>query len=110
MSLPQNCSVGKVLFLPRFRRFGLWLHNCYASDPPADPIRDAVIRGPEMRQLLEAYWNNLWHSATPLNEGKRINWDELKAIAHRVGMSEEEFNSIVSKWTDEVQRRKRRGR
>jgi len=31
MSLPQNCSVGKVLFLPRLRWFGLWLHNCYAS-------------------------------------------------------------------------------
>jgi len=87
-----------------------YLGSFYGSTPPADPIRDAVIRGPEMRQLFEAYWNNLWHSATPLNEGKRINWDELKAIAHRVGMSEEEFNSVISKWTDEVQRRKRRGR
>lgn len=87
-----------------------YLGAFYSSDAPAETVSEVAIRGPEMRQLFEAYWNNLWHSATPLNEGKRINWDELKAIAHRVGMSEEEFNSIVSKWTDEVQRRKRRGR
>jgi len=86
-----------------------YLGAFYVSDAPADTVGEVVIRSPEMSRLFEAYWNNLWYSATPLNEGKRINWDELKVIAHRVGMSEEEFNSIVSKWKDEVQRRKRRG-
>lgn len=50
-----------------------------------------------MRQLFEAYWNNLWNSAIPLNDRGRINWDELKTIGHKVGMAEDEFNLVVSK-------------
>jgi hypothetical protein len=99
-----------ILNMMSFDNEIFYLGSFYIGDPAADTVRDAVIGGTGMRPLFEAYWNVLWHSATPLNEGKRINWDELKAIAHRVEMSEEEFNSIVSKWKDEVQRRKHRGR
>jgi len=87
-----------------------YLGSFYSSDAPAETANNIFIKSPEMGRLLEVYWNNLWHSATPLNEAKRINWDELKAIASRVGMSEEEFNSVLSKWTDEVQRWKSRTR
>lgn len=85
-----------------------YLGGFYSSDAPVDTAHLAFIKNVKMSKLLESYWSNLWFAAKPLNEGKRINWDELKAISQRVGMSIEEFDAMTSKWKDEIQRRKRR--
>lgn len=87
-----------------------YLGAFYTGDAPAETENLAYIKNPQIGSLLETYWNNLWHSAKPLTVEGRINWDELKAIANLFEMNEEEFNSIVNKWKDEVQRRKRRTR
>lgn len=86
-----------VLNLTSYDNEIFFLGSFYTNTPAADSIKDAEIRGAEMRQLFEAYWNNLWNSAIPLNDRGRINWDELKTIGHKVGMAEDEFNLVVSK-------------
>lgn len=87
-----------------------YLGGFYSTEAPADIINLAYIRDQKIGSLLDAYWSNLWFHGKPLNEGKRINWDEIKFIARRVEMSEEELSTIVNKWKDEIQRRKRRNR
>ncbi len=99
-----------VLNLMSIDNDGFYLGGFYSSDAPNDIVGFVFIRDVQIGRFLEAYWNNLWFSAKPLNERKRINWEELKLIAQRLGMTDEEFASIVSKWRDEVQRRKRRTR
>jgi hypothetical protein len=105
-ALPQPIPVLNVMSIDNEV---FYLGAFHVSDAPAETVGEVVLRGPEISRLFEAYWNNLWYSATPLNEHKRINWDELRAIAHKVGMDEEEFDAVVSKWTDEIRRWKRRG-
>jgi hypothetical protein len=87
---------------------GFYLGSFYNSDAPSETVNSVFLRSSKLSRLFEAYWNNLWNSAKPLNEGKRIDWDELRAISHRVGMSEDEFDQTVNRWKDEIQRRKRR--
>lgn len=87
-----------------------YLGAFYRGDAPAETENLAYSRDPRIGTLLSAYWNNLWQSAKPLNEEGRIDWDELKAIASFIGMSEQEFDATVNKWKDEVQRRKRHPR
>jgi len=65
------------------------------------------IREPRVAQLLNNYWTVLWDGATPLNERGIINWEELKRIGLRTGMTESEFEAMVSKVKNEVQREKR---
>lgn len=66
------------------------------------------IREPHVNQLLKDYYQTLWDEATPLNPGGVINWEELKRISSRVGMTEKEYEAMVSKAKDEVQREKRK--
>lgn len=87
-----------------------YLGSFYNSDAPTETSSDVFIKSQTMGRLFESYWNNLWNSAKPLNEARRIDWDELKVIANKVAMSDKEFNSIVNRWKAEVQRRKRRTR
>jgi hypothetical protein len=89
---------------------GFYLGAFYSGDAPSETENLTFIQNPQFGNLLEAYWNNLWQSAKPLNEEGRIDWDELKTIAKLFETSEEEFNTLVSKLEDEVQRRKRRAR
>lgn len=85
-----------------------YLGGFYSGDAPLDAADLAFIRNAQMGKLFERYWDNLWFTAKPLNEGRRINWDELRAISERVKMSNEEFDAMVAKWKSEIQRRNRR--
>lgn len=87
-----------------------YLGSFYGSGAPAEMATDVFIRSQQIAHILTNYWNYLWSRAIPLNEANRINWDELKRIAQRLGMTDAEFDSIVTKWRDEVQRRSRRRR
>lgn len=60
------------------------------------------VKNPQIIRFLESYWNDLWYSAKPLNEGKRINWDELKVIALRLGMNDTGFDLIVKKLKNKI--------
>ncbi|GAB4506897.1 MAG: hypothetical protein Fur0017_31500 [Anaerolineales bacterium] len=65
------------------------------------------IRDSNIAQMLKEYWVTLWNEAIPLNEGKVIDWDELKRIGTRLGMSKYEFDEMVSKAKERVQQEKR---
>jgi len=66
-------------------------------------FRDAYLGS-----MFKEYWIELWNEAIPLNEGKIINWGEIKRIGEKLGMSENEFNQMASKVKEQVQREKRR--
>ncbi len=85
-----------------------YLGGYYSSDAPVETAHTVFVRNAKIGKLLEAYWNNLWQSAKPLNEGKRINWDELNSLAGRVGMDESELKVIVLKWKSEIERQRHR--
>jgi hypothetical protein len=65
------------------------------------------IREQHLNQMLKEYWTVLWDNAIPLNDGGIINWPELKRISLRLNMSEKEFDEMVSKVKEDVQREKR---
>lgn len=65
------------------------------------------IREPNLARLLTSYWDTLWNTAIPLNEGGIVNWGELKRIGLRVGMTENEFDTMVGEKRAEAQRDKR---
>ena len=76
---------------------------------PAEPTTEELvvyIRHPEIAQFFRDYWNILWLRAIPLNEGKRIDWAGLKRLALHLGMTESEYDSMVTKLKDEIQREK----
>jgi hypothetical protein len=107
-----RCYVSRSKPIPVFNLMSIdnemfYLGAFYLGDAPAETENIAFISGSKMSRLFEAYWNNLWHSAKPLNEERRINWDELRSIAKLVEMSDDEFNAIVNKWKRVVQRHKR---
>lgn len=68
------------------------------------------IRDPKLARVYRNYWNALWSDAIPLNEGRIIDWEELRRIALELGMSYEEFDSMVTMVRAEVEREKRRSR
>lgn len=67
-----------------------------------------VIREPNLAQLFSDYWDTFWSAAIPLNEGKQINWEELKRIGLRAGVSEQEFNNIRTELEKEASKERRR--
>jgi hypothetical protein len=83
-----------------------YLGRFYTGDAPADTENLAYIKDTQLGRLLETYWNNLWLCAKPLNERKRIDWEELRLIGHRLGLSDEDFDALVDTWKAEIQRRK----
>jgi len=92
-----------VLHTMSFDDERFYLGGFYPAESPAEE-RVIYIRQSGIAQLLRDYWNVLWLRATPLNEGKRINWAELKRIALRVGMTESGFDAMVARLKNEVQR------
>jgi hypothetical protein len=92
-----------VLHIMSFDDERFYLGGFYPTESPAEE-RVVYIRQPDIAQLLHDYWNILWLRATPLNEGKRINWAELKRIARRVGMTESDFDAMVRQLKNEIQR------
>ncbi len=94
-----------LLNMMSFDEEHFYLGGFYPAESPADELA-VYIRHPEISQFLRDYWNVLWLRATPLNEGKRINWAELKRIASHLGLTESEYDLMVAKLKDEIQRRK----
>jgi hypothetical protein len=92
-----------VLHMMSFDDERFYLGGFYPAESPTEE-RAIYIRQSEIAQLFRDYWNVLWLRAIPLNEGKRINWAELKRIALRVGMTEPDFNAMIARLKDEAQR------
>ena len=65
------------------------------------------IRDADLALMFKEYWVELWNEAIPLNEGKIIDWKELERIGIKLGMSKGEFDQMVSKIKERVQREKR---
>lgn len=84
---------------------GVYLGGFYTSDPPRKKSYAVYIRSQDTSEFLKAYWDNLWQSAKPLNEGKQIDWEELKKIAHRYNMNEKQFDEYVEKTRTEIKRK-----
>lgn len=72
-----------------------YMGGFYPSDPSTEE-RIVYIRNKEMGDLFREYWQLLWMRAIPLNEGKVINWDELRRIGARVGSTPDEFDALVA--------------
>lgn len=62
------------------------------------------LRHPLITQFLQSYWKVLWLSAIPLNEGRRINWNELKQIASSFGLNGQEYDAFIKRIKEEVER------
>jgi hypothetical protein len=56
---------------------------------------------------MREYWQMLWLRGKPLNEGKIINWAELKRIGSRLGLTDDEFENLVTRLKGEVEKEKR---
>jgi hypothetical protein len=82
----------------------------HAAGEVAGPAQRLRIREPNVAKLFRDYWDALWNGGISLHDGKEIKWEELKRIGLRVGVSEDEFQKMVSKLRDEVRREKRRHR
>jgi hypothetical protein len=80
----------------------------YGNTIPGEGVTDVSINNPKICYLLTAYWNNLWLNAKPLNEGDRINWDELKAIGVKLGIADIEFDAMINRLKLELQKPKYR--
>lgn len=76
------------------------------ASPGADPI--LYIRDPKLAKIYKDYWNSLWSSAIPLNEGRVINWKELQQIATQLEIPTEEFDSMIKTVKEKVEREKRK--
>ncbi len=59
----------------------------------------ALIKGGDTSKLLMDYWSSLWENAKPLNE-YGIDWEGLKAVAKRLSVGDEEFQSLVNTWKE----------
>ena len=94
-----------VLHIMSFDDEHFYLGGFYPAESPAEELV-VYIYHPEMTQFLRDYWNMLWLRATPLNEGKRINWPELKRIAMHLGITEPEYESMVTTLKEAMQREK----
>lgn len=62
------------------------------------------IREPNLAVTLNDYWTTLWSGAVPLNEGRIIDWKEIKVIASKIGVSNDDFDTMVEKLKNEVAR------
>lgn len=76
------------------------------TSPGADPV--LYIRDPKLARIYKSYWNALWNDAIPLNEGRVINWEQIRRIGSDLGLTDEKFDEMVSQVKTEVLREKRR--
>jgi hypothetical protein len=95
-----------VMHLLSFDDEHFYIGGFYPSDPSTEE-RAVYIRSKEMGELLREYWQLLWLRAKPLNEGKIINWAELKRIGSKLGLNDDEFEGLVTRLKDEVHRSKK---
>lgn len=90
-----------VLHIMSFDDEYLYLGGFYPSDPSTEE-KAIYVRSKEMSELIREYWQVLWLRAKPLNEGRVINWDELRRIARRLGLTDDEFDGMVKRIRSEV--------
>jgi hypothetical protein len=76
------------------------------ASPGASPL--LYIRDPKLAKIYKDYWNALWNSATPLNEGRIIDWKELRKIASDLDLTDQDFDAMVDTVKESVEREKRR--
>ncbi len=72
-----------------------FLGGFYPPDFPPGEEKVAFIRGGALKELLREYTQMLWLKAIPLNEGGQINWEEIKRIARRLGISLDELETMI---------------
>lgn len=74
--------------------------------PKGQPAKNQVLRlsEPNSNQLLKNYWQVLWDSATPLNTGRLIDWDEIRKLGTSIGLTESEIEDMLSKVRKDVER------
>lgn len=95
-----------VLHLMSFDGEHFYLGGFYPSGASIEE-KAVYIRNDEVNAWLREYWQLLWQRAKPLNDGRIINWEELKRIGERFGIVGEEFDGLVSKIKSEVESSKR---
>lgn len=94
-----------VLHIMSFDDEHIYLGGFYPSDPSTEE-KAIYVRSKEMSELIKEYWQVLWFRAKPLSEGGVINWDELKRIGTRLGLSESEFDEMEGRIRSEIGREK----
>lgn len=96
-----------VLHIMSFDDEHFYLGGFYPSESPAEELV-IYIRHPEMARFFHDYWNILWLKAKPLNEGRRIDWAEVRRIASYFEIDDTEYESMITALKEEVQREKSR--
>jgi hypothetical protein len=86
-----------IIHLMSFDDEHFYIGGFYPLDFPPTEEKAVYIRSPEIGELLREYWQLLWLRATPLNEGGVINWTELERIGSRLGLTNEDFESLVAR-------------
>lgn len=97
-----------VLNVMSFDNESILLGGFYTSDAPAETVFMVSIKSSDVSKVIANYWETLWHAAKPLNEGGRIDWQELKFLATQIGVSELEFTEMIDKWKNESRKRNRK--
>ncbi len=97
-----------VLNVMSFDNESILLGGFYTSDAPAETVFMVSIKSSDVSKVIVNYWETLWHAAKPLNEGGRIDWQELKFLATQIGVSELEFTEMIDKWKNESRKRNRK--
>jgi hypothetical protein len=72
----------------------------------ARPAQVLFTSDPNTAELFKDYYDTLWNEAISLNEGGVIDWVELKRIGLRLGMADDDFESMVKEVEKEVKRQK----
>lgn len=96
-----------ILNITSFDDEKFFLGNFHTTTPAGHALA-LLIREPHLSQVLQNYWQTHWEGAIPLTEGRIIKWDELKRIALNLGMTESDFDMLVTQVKDEVQSTKRK--
>lgn len=96
-----------ILNITSFDDETFFIGNYHTTVPAGHSLR-LFIREPHLSQVLQSYWQVNWEAAFPLNEGRSIKWDELKRIAQNLGMTEADFETLVTQLKGEVQSIKRK--
>lgn len=95
-----------ILHIMSFDDEHFYIGGFYASDSSTTE-KAVYIRDLSMTKMLQDYWDELWKRSKPLNEGKIIDWNELKLIASRIGISEDEFDTSVRQLRADAEKRKK---
>jgi hypothetical protein len=96
-----------ILNLVSFDDSIVYLRDFYRNESTVHE-KTLALSGSKCAEFFREYWNVLWNEAIPLNQGGVIDWGELRRIGMRIGLSSDEFDLLVSRLKETVQRDKRR--